>query len=198
MLGGSRLGPAVLPCQHARRRGRGPGAGGAGSGVAAPVLAFACCSAAALQPIGGSGRPSEAGEEAGRRGGERSAGGCVRIGTRAARVPATCRTLSPGSLDCPAPHPGGSPWHGAPPLRVRARLLESATGSTRLRPPRRDYGCARRREGGPDAFIPGTPTAHTHRLRLAPFAQCAFAGPVRSRPGLITSRQRSALHLPRG
>lgn len=47
---------ASMPAAHR------PEAGGAGSGMAALWLAFGCGRAAALQPVGGSGRPSGSGE----------------------------------------------------------------------------------------------------------------------------------------
>lgn len=57
-------GAALAPpsCHASMPAVRGPEAGGAGSGMAALGFAFGSGSAAALQAVGGSGRPSEAGE----------------------------------------------------------------------------------------------------------------------------------------
>lgn len=56
VVGGSRLGPAVLPCQHA------PEAGGAGSGEGSARACFRLWLGSSSQPVGGSRRPREAGE----------------------------------------------------------------------------------------------------------------------------------------
>lgn len=81
MVGGSRLGPAVLPCQHA------PEAGGAGSGVGSARACFRLWLGSSSQPVGGSRRPSEAGEGGAEAGQGESGRRCARIGTWAAPGP---------------------------------------------------------------------------------------------------------------
>lgn len=168
MVGGSRLGPAVLPSQHARR----PRAGGRrrGSRDGYAWASFVCGSAVALQRVGGSGRPSEAGEGAGRRGGERAAGSCVRIGTHLAQAPATCRARSLQHQDCSARRSGLWPWQGEP---LCSRCARPSRERRRLHaPPPNLQGCgfARGREGRTPSS-PGPPQ-HIHTAGLAPFPQC--------------------------
>lgn len=145
MVGGSRLGPAVLPCQHARR----PRAGGRRRGVR-DGRARACLRlwlGRSSQPVGGSGRA------------KRSCGGGAWREPRGAE-----RGLA---LGLPRPPPSAGRARSSPKTKARGPLAsargrlgesdarsrrDSAAGSALLRPTCGNSGCAR--EGSPDAFVP--------------------------------------------
>lgn len=199
MVGGSRLGPAVLPSQHARR----PRAGGRrrGSRDGYAWASFVYGSAVALQRVEGSGRPSEAGEGAGRRGGERAAGSCVRIGTHLAQAPATCRARSLQHQDCSARRSGLWSWQGEPlcsrcarPSRERRRLHAPPAPRASAQP----AGTVGSREGGRAGRLHPRDRRNIYtRPGLRPFHSApAFALGMQLRPGQITSRQRSYHLLP--
>lgn len=168
MVRGSRFGPAVLPSQHARR----PRAGGRrrGSRDGYAWASFVGGSAVALQRVEGSGRPSGAGEGAGRRGGERAAGSCVRIGTHLAQAPATCRARSLQPLDCSARRSGLWPWQGEPLCSRCARPSRAPPAPRASAQPAATVGS---REGGRAGRLHPRDRRNIHaRPGLRPFPQC--------------------------
>lgn len=128
MVGGSRLGPAVLPCQHARR----PGTRGRRRGVR-DGRALACLqlwpgrSSPASRRVGAAKRIWGGAHGGGA--GREPRGRCAGIGTCAAQTPATCRARSQRPQDCPARRWGRSPRHrgaGVSPVRAPAHTSPPA------------------------------------------------------------------------
>lgn len=190
------VGAALAPpsCHASMPAARGPEAGGAGSGMATLGLAFVCGSAVALPPVGGSRRPSEAGEGCGKAGQGESRRGLRADWHSRGPGPATCRARSQQPRDCPAPHRAarlGRGSRGDPGARAG---LESAAGSTRLHPTCRDSACSRASELPATRDSPNVNTG-TRACALSTVHPPLHWG-CKWRPGLITSRQRSERLLP--
>lgn len=165
-MGGSRLGPAVLPCQHARRLGTRGRRRGVRDGRALACLRLwpgrsspASKRVRAAKWIWGGARGGGAGRE--------PRGRCARIGTCAAQTPATCRGALAAAPRLPRAALG--PLASAQGRRrepgARARPYFTA-GSARLCRTRRDSGCARARDRGTIPSWGSPPPQYTFCLGL--------------------------------
>lgn len=193
MVGGSRLGPAVLPCQHA------PEAGGAGSGVGSARACFRLWLGSSSQPVGGSRRPSEAGE-GGAEAGQGESGrrlradwhlGCPRPPPRAGRA-------SRSPQDYPEPCPDLQPRRGG--ASVRPVRAPAWTAPRAQRASAQSAGTAGERGREVRKLSSRRSSQYTHPdsgLDLHPCSRApVFELGTQLSPALIIRRQRSAHHLP--